>query len=286
MAESEIRGIAGDPWTNFEIEAAVGAYRDMLQAQRRGERFTKTEVVRALQKLVPARNAGSIERKFQNISAVLDEAGLRWIDGYKPLPHYQLSLKPSVLASMGHGTRIADALEAYSSSALVAPQANRLATADVIVPPPGSSGRSRSSVELSGGQVSALHDFQRRELGAAGEEWVIDLEKEQLRRLGRPDLGDRVDWVARSLGDGAGYDIGSFWPDGRSRMIEVKTTNLGPRTPFYITRWEIETSRRHADSYSLYRVHGFARDPRIYVLDGNVEERARLEPKVYMGRPI
>jgi len=286
VAESEIRGIAGDPWTNFEIEAAVAAYRDMLHAQWRGERFSKTEFVRALQALVPTRNTGSIERKFQNISAILDESGLDWIDGYKPLPHYQHSLRRIALEILGPGTRIAEELAAYGSTALVAAQPRRLATGDVMVAAPGGSSRNRTTVALTGGQTTALHDFQRRELGAAGEEWVIDLEKEQLRRLGRPDLGDRVDWVARSLGDGAGYDIGSFWPDGRSRMIEVKTTNLGPKTPFYITRWEIETSRRHAHSYSLYRVHGFARDPRIYVLDGNVEERARLEPKVYMGLPI
>jgi hypothetical protein len=92
--------------------------------------------------------------------------------------------------------------------------------------------------------------------------------------------------VARDVGGGAGYDVGSFRPDGRERLIEVKTTNLGPRTPFYITRWEIEVSRRQAETYSLYRVHGFARDPRIYVLDGSIEERARLEPKVFLGIPL
>jgi hypothetical protein len=58
------------------------------------------------------------------------------------------------------------------------------------------------------------------------------------------------------------------------------------RTPFYITRWEIEVSRRNPSSYSLYRVHGFARDPRINVLDGSVEERAQLEPKVFLGIPL
>ena len=37
---------------------------------------------------------------------------------------------------------------------------------------------------------------------------------------------------------------------------------------------------------SLYRVHGFARDPRIYVLDGSIEELARLEPKIFLGLPL
>jgi hypothetical protein len=90
----------------------------------------------------------------------------------------------------------------------------------------------------------------------------------------------------RWRGDGLGYDVESFRPDGSEHVIEVKTTNLGERTPFYITRWEIDVSRERADHYSLYRVHGFARDPRIYVLHGSIEDHARLEPKVFLGLPL
>jgi Protein NO VEIN, C-terminal len=68
--------------------------------------------------------------------------------------------------------------------------------------------------------------------------------------------------------------------------IAVKTTNLGPRTPFYITRWEIEISRARAETYSLYRVHGFSRDPRICILDGTIQERSHLDPKLFLGIPI
>jgi len=114
----------------------------------------------------------------------------------------------------------------------------------------------------------------------------VDLEREKLGRVGRRDLADRVVWGRARPCDGAGYDVASFREDGRERLIEVKTTNYGPGTPFYITRWEIEVSRRHPDVYSLYRVHGFARDPRIYILDGSVEECAHLEPKVFLGIPI
>lgn len=34
------------------------------------------------------RTKGSIEMRLQNISAVLDHHGVRWIEGYKPLSHY------------------------------------------------------------------------------------------------------------------------------------------------------------------------------------------------------
>jgi hypothetical protein len=281
-------GRTGEPWTAFEIDTVVAGYAEMLRMELRGERYSKADAVRGLRAMLTVRSTASIDRKLQNISAVLDESGLDWIDGYKPLAHYQRDLKAAVLAVAGPGHRLGEALADYGSSPLVAARARRLATDDVVVGPPGSRAptRMRTSVGLTGSALSGLRDFQARQLGAAGEEWVVDLEREKLSRLGRRDLADRVVWVARDFGDGAGYDVASFREDGRERLIEVKTTNYGPRTPFYITRWEIDVSRQNPDVYSLYRVHGFARDPRIYILDGSVEERARLEPKVFLGIPF
>ena len=42
------------------------------------------------------------------------------------------------------------------------------------------------------------------------------------------DLARKVRWVSEEDGDGAGYDIASFGPDGRARLIEVETTNGWP----------------------------------------------------------
>lgn len=281
-------GIRGKDWSRAEIEAAVAAYVSMLEREIRGEVYLKREVVRDLQPLLPARSRGSIERKFQNISAVLEEQGCDWIDGYKPLTHYQHDLREVVSAHVGPTRRIGEAIAAYEDSALPAPSPRPLATDDVLVPVPTASARreQRTSVGLTGSPLAAMRDFKKRRLGSAGEAWVIDLERERLMRHEREDLAESVRWVAVEDGDGAGYDIRSFRPDGSERLIEVKTTNLGVRTPFYITRWEIEVARQRPEAYSLYRVHGFARDPRIYVLDGNVEERARLEAKVFLGIPL
>jgi hypothetical protein len=284
----QLEGETGKTWTLFECEAVVASYFRMLRMELSGERYSKAEVIRNLRPLLPARSPASVDRKLQNVSAVLEEAGRDWIDGYKPLHHYQQDLKRAVLAALYADHRISEQLADYGTSATPAPSPRRLATTDVLVSPPGSRQprAGRTSVTLTGSPHSALRDFQRRALGTAGEQWVIDLEREQLRRSDRDDLAGAVRWVARDDGDGAGYDIRSFRPTGEERLIEVKTTNLGPRTPFYITRWEVDVSRDRADRFSLYRVHGFARDPRIYVLDGSVEERARLEPKVYLGLPI
>lgn len=280
-------GLTGSPWTRFEIDEAVSAYLGMLRMEHSGQEYVKANVVRGLGVVLPVRSRGSIERKFQNISAILDQLGRPWIDGYKPLTNYQRDLRDAVITSFRGDHRLAEGLADYGAAALPAGQLKPLATDDVVVGPPGAriQNRTTSSVSLTGGRISALADFQTKPLGDAGEGWVVDLEREQLRRAGRPDLADQVVWAAKEIGDGLGYDVASFRPDGRERLIEVKTTNYGIRTPFYITRWEVEFSDRRAAEYSLYRVHGFVRDPRIYVLDGSISATARLEPSVYLGLP-
>lgn len=278
----------GEPWTRAEIDAVVVAYMNMLREELAGRRPNKAAVVRMLREQLTARSSRSIEFKLQNISAVLDENQLAWINGYKPASHYQGDLVYPTLEAFRADRGLAESVENYSAAALVAPSRRSLATDDVRADPPGSSGSGhrRSSVGLTVGPTGAVRDFQNRRLGAAGEQWVIDLEREQLRRAGRRDLADRVKWVSRDEGDGAGYDVRSYRLDGSELKVEVKTTNWSARTPFYITRWEVDVSRVSADSYALYRVYGFARDPLLYVLEGSIEEVARLEPKVYLGLPI
>jgi hypothetical protein len=43
------------------------------------------------------------------------------------------------------------------------------------------------SRSLTGSAVSALRDFRAHQLGSAGERWVVDPERETLRRAGRPE---------------------------------------------------------------------------------------------------
>ena len=85
----------------------------------------------------------------------------------------------------------------------------------------------------------AARDERNRALGKAGEERVLAHERSSLADAGRHDLARRIRWVSHEDGDGAGFDIASFEPDGRGRLVEVKTTNGWERTAFHITRNEL-----------------------------------------------
>ena len=252
---------AGQDWTRDEIRIAVDAYMLLLSAELAGQRLVKADLLRDLERDLPARTRGSIEYKLANISAVMDESQLPWVEGYKPAPHYQRALLEVARDAWRRNLRVAERLDDYQAAAVAPPSVGEVATEDVQTEPPHiDRPLKKPNIAVNGSAMGALRDFQNWRLGQAGEEWVLGLERTRLTRAGRRDLADQVVWTSRDVGDGAGYDISSFRVGGQPLSIEVKTTNLGARTPFYITRWEVETSRTSADSYALYRVFGFVRD--------------------------
>jgi Protein NO VEIN, C-terminal len=124
-------------------------------------------------------------------------------------------------------------------------------------------------------------DLRNRLLGRAGEEFVLEMERKKLEKSRRPDLLKKIRWVSADEGDGAGYDILSFEPDGRERLIEVKTTNGAARTPFFISENECQRAAASAESWRLYRVHLFAQNPRIFQIAPPLKDVLHLRPDTW-----
>ena len=125
---------------------------------------------------------------------------------------------------------------------------------------------------------AAGRDAANRALGRAGEARIVEHERAALTGVGRADLARRVRWVADEDGDGAGYDIASFLPDGGPRLIEVKTTNGLERTPFHITPNELAVAEARREDWHLVRLWNFARDPRAFELRPPLEAYVALTP--------
>jgi hypothetical protein len=105
-------------WSREEVEATVADYFAMLDQELRGLDYSKTQHRRALSLLVNQRTDAAIERKHQNISAILRELGFPYIFGYKPLPNYQqLLLTPWRSASI-RATRSPSSLKSKSAHQL------------------------------------------------------------------------------------------------------------------------------------------------------------------------
>lgn len=271
----------GQDWGDDELVAIVADYFSMLDSEISRTPYVKSHHRAELMKLV-RRSPGSIERKHQNVSAVLVELGLPWIWGYKPLPNYQEALFQAIDGELTRRERLGAAI-ADQPAMVPSP----LDPDEIFVPVPEGAVRTpRAGLERLIRKFDPVQrDFRNRQLGRAGEEFVLDLERKRLAAGERSDLARKVRWVAVEDGDGAGFDVLSFDLGGEERLIEVKTTNGAAGTPFFMTRNEMEVARERAGHWHLYRLHLFAQQPRIFTLRPPLERSLTMSPENWLVSP-
>lgn len=275
-------------WSRLEVEATVADYFHMLVMELSGQSYKKSSHRKELLKRLNARSDGAVERKHQNISAILIENGYPYISGYKPLSNYQELLRQIVEERLAQDIDVGRAADV----ACVIPAAPPLLTdyAGVLVDAPV---RDHSVKEPRESEYSApkpvKRDYLAREarnasLGEAGELFVVNFEHHRLISLGLNKFADRVEHVAKTQGDGLGFDVLSFDASGRERFIEVKTTSFGKETPFYATKGEVRFAQQHERDYVLYRLFNFRRNPRLFELAGRIDRHCSMEPTTYLCR--
>ncbi|MCE8418409.1 DUF3883 domain-containing protein [Rhodovulum sulfidophilum] len=275
--------MSNGPWTDEENDLIVADYFAMLADDIAGRRYSKAEHRRALLPLLDDRSEGSVEFKHQNISAVLKALGEDWIPGYKPAFNFQMTLVDAV----------AQRLTAHPDwlGRLPGPRpANGMGEAAQlwIGPPPTLSNlpppqELDQMLRIARKFDVAGRDERNRALGRAGEERVLAHEQATLKAAGRDDLARKVRWVSEEDGDGAGYDIASYAPDGRSRLIEVKTTNGWERTPFHISRNELAVADERRAEWCLFRMWNFSRAPKAFELYPPLDAHVSLTPTSFQA---
>lgn len=273
-----------EAWSQAEAEATVSDYFNMLEQELKGTAVNKAEHNRRLRPLLRSRSRGAIEFKHQNVSAILLELGYPYVSGYKPRRNYQELLREVVLR------RVVSAmdLERAASAAVEAPAEEVPDVADllsiVVAPPQPSERRAiyRGIHETRAPAPITVNWLEResrnRSLAAAGEHLALEFEHRRLWKARKRGLAERVDHVAKTQGDGLGYDILSFEADGAERLIEVKTTRFGPNTPFFASRNEVAVSEQRAADYHVYRLFSFRTEPRMFQLHGSMRTTCDLDP--------
>lgn len=272
-------------WSPEEVEAIVADHLQMLTLELAGQRYSKTEHRRRLQAKLNNRSDGSIEFKHSNISAVLIQLGIPYIRGYQPRSNYQAILADVVTEQLKQRSLLDQAALAAVQQPAVTPLGADFA--NTLTQAPARQLRvAEAQPEWAWNKPAIKRDYLEREaqnqsLGLAGEAFVLQFEHWRLNALGQHTLADKVEHVAQSKGDGLGYDVLSFEPDGRERFIEVKTTAFGKDTPFFVSRNELAFSRTAAQQFHLYRLFDFRQHPRLFDLAGEISNHCLLDPVSY-----
>jgi hypothetical protein len=266
----------GTDWQNDELDAIVADYFAMLAADLAGQPYVKSRHSAALMAQI-GRTHRSVEFKHQNISAVMDELGMPWIPGYKPKRNYQNAIFDAIDRYLTRNPAILKPAQVPPSPPAV--------PAEIFVAPPILTAADKPVPERLRRLVQKFDPVERdhlnRTLGKAGEGFVIDLERRLLAEADRPDLARKVRWIAAEDGDGAGYDVLSFNPAGRERLIEVKTTNGAACTPFFLSRNECALAKERPADWQIYQVHLFAKEPRIFTIAPPLESVVRLTTETW-----
>lgn len=277
----------GENWSRLEVEACVADYGRMLTLELNGQRYGKTEHANALSQILDGRSRPSIEFKHCNISAVMLALGYPYINGYKPRGNYQALLLDVVEDQLEGNSLLQEAAQA----AVLRPATAAAVTnpGSIWVPIPKPAHVRETPPAYAPNFTATKRDYlaqeaRNRSLGRAGELFVLDLEVRRLLAAGKKKLGNRVEHIAATRGDGPGYDVLSFEEDGRERLIEVKTTAFGELTPFFVSRNELERSKVDAERYRLYRLFDFRKRPRVFDLPGAIVGRCQLDAVSYLAR--
>jgi hypothetical protein len=267
----------GSSWSDRAVALVVDSYFDMWKQSLQGHKPVKMQMYRRISEQT-GRNVKSVERKCQNISAVLERIGFPWLPGLAPLRNYQKSLLAAVEAKVQafwdfdiHG-RIPNA---ESPGVIVLyPEQTPLPQQPVVS---GSPELERIARKFD----PALRDLRNRKTGLLAEELVYHSEIARLNLAGREDLARRVNWVSQEDGDGAGYDIRSYEHDGTERFLEVKTTIGNKWTPFYLSRNERDFAEEAPNNFLIFRLYEVVWSPKSFLISPPLDSALILEPSVY-----
>lgn len=250
----EHEGLGGPAQNDLVVEA----YFSLHQAQLADVRVNKANLYREIGEQI-GRKEGYVEMKMQNISAVLDKLGIEWARGLKPLPNFETVLVEAVQRYLDQHPNVA-----FAHPGTTPPLSGLVETS----PPPLLSAKpiDPKLERIARRYNQAERDFQNRATGSLGEEFIFNNERDRLSKAGRSDLADRVEWTAREKGDGVGYDIRSFNHEGHDRLIEVKTTTGGDRTPFFITKTEYDVAHQNPETWRLVRLFNLGKEPSFFRL--------------------
>lgn len=274
-----------DSWSKIEVSLIIADYFDMLIKELNGIAYKKADHRRQILPLLKNRSEGSIEFKHQNISAILINLGKPYINGYLPRYNYQKLLEDEVMEYLKVNSQPDFYFQKFVEKDIVRPQ-NMPDFESILVAPPenGSVSEPKVSYQHKPIKINYLEKEQsNRALGLFGEEMIMEFERWNLIKFGKDNLADKIEWISKEQGDGAGFDILSKNLNGTDKYIEVKTTRLGKETPFFFSSNELQFSINKASHYHLYRLFNAEKDVKFFQKNGSLDSVCKSVPIMYKG---
>jgi len=127
---------------------------------------------------------------------------------------------------------------------------------------------------------------EQNQTGLIGERLALDIERQRLQDL----YLDPDQYLKRVSveSDSYGYDLESVdYKNGKlvKIYIEVKASKDYIDNSFYISKNELEVSKKKKETYRIFRIFDITSiTPKFYIADGEIEENFYLDPVTYSAR--
>lgn len=272
-----------EPWSDTENAVTVRAYLNMLEQELTGQHYSKTQYRREVAERI-GRSEASLEWKFRNVSAVLADQRCVYVRGYKPAVNYQDSLADEVTRQVRGRPdffhKMDTAVDRDAADLLDLNWTDSVMPTEVLI----TDGPHR--LHTRGYHTDYVaREAANKSLGDRGERAVVRRERSILEAAGRRDLAEQVRHVSLEDGDGWGYDVKSFEPNGEERHLEVKTTRQSINWPMIVSRHEVRVSESKPEHYVLMRLYNFGDGTGYYELHGAISATCDLDPLDYLALP-
>ena len=104
----------------------------------------------------------------------------------------------------------------------------------------------------------------REQIGLAGENWVVNYERNFLSENGHNELADRVSRISQTS-IWAGFDVLSYELNSSEKYIEVKTTALS-KLEFFLSSNELEVAKELKSKYWIYFLSEIYGTPKLVTI--------------------
>lgn len=282
-------------WTPEQNEGLVKAYLTAWEIELGGGHFGVSGFLgEARAQVGSARNDNALRRKAHNVSAVLQEAELPHYFRFKPQANRQRTLDAAVFSVLEHPAfaeviHLAAERPPTRQPGDPVPSSRSMEEVDPPKTPLQGEGQLRQTswVRRAVQRDFTAYEAANRSLGLAGEKLAVEHYKRTLREAGREDLAFQVEHAAVTQGDGLGYDVIAYEPDGSRVLVEVKTTRGGLRRPFFISAAEVRASEELGNEYRLMRIFDYesGEGTKFYTLPGPIGVSCALTPVSYSAVP-
>lgn len=281
-----------DNWSQEESEFICDYYIKELKKYLTKKGFKKQVEAKSYLMKALLKTSKAVRLKLHHISSILVNSDLPYLEYFKPIPRAEIDLidwnetkvLKNILLDKFNEPLFVELLTTISDRTEY--EITVSTDTQIETPPEDDVFEHLKNIEQPSLRIRTKINYVEREirntkLGEAGENWVMNFEKQRLISIGKEYLASQIVWASKEIGDGLGFDIISFNSSGDKIYIEVKTTCLGKYSAFYLTQKEVETSLKLKSNFIIYRVFDFNKETKLFTVDSSLEDSLDLIPTTF-----